>query len=112
MTGTRATAAHKDLVKLMCCSAHGSLVEIICQELSLSRRRLCTSATVLVGWMMPLPLPVRRMCDSAAHLVDHVLPDVAVRQGVLTAALEVRLVRAPPVRADRAELSLRGGDAR
>jgi hypothetical protein len=30
------------------------------------------------------------MCDSAAHLVDHVLPDVPVRQRVLTAPHEVR----------------------
>jgi hypothetical protein len=34
------------------------------------------------------------MCDSAAHLVDHVLPDVPVRQGVLTAPHEVRRVLA------------------
>ena len=32
------------------------------------------------------------MCDAAAHLVDHVLPDVSVRQGVLTAPHEVRRV--------------------
>ncbi|XYI04161.1 transposase zinc-binding domain-containing protein [Sorangium sp. So ce1128] len=32
----------------------------------------------------------RRMCDSAAHLVEHVLPDVPVRQWVLTAPPEVR----------------------
>ncbi len=30
------------------------------------------------------------MCDAAAHLVDHVLPDVPVRQWVLTAPHEVR----------------------
>jgi len=32
----------------------------------------------------------RRMCGSAAHLVDRVLPDVPVRQWVLTAPYEVR----------------------
>jgi hypothetical protein len=36
----------------------------------------------------------RRMCDAAAHLVDHVLPDVPVRQWVLTAPHEVRRVLA------------------
>ena len=36
----------------------------------------------------------RRMCDAAAHLVDHVLPDVPVRQWVLTAPNEVRRVLA------------------
>ena len=35
-----------------------------------------------------------RMCGSAAHLVDHVLPDVPVRQWVLTAPHEVRRVLA------------------
>lgn len=34
------------------------------------------------------------MCDSAAHLVDHVLPDVPVRQWELTAPHEVRRVHA------------------
>ena len=34
------------------------------------------------------------MCDAAAHLVDHVLPDVPVRQCVLTAPHEVRRVLA------------------
>jgi hypothetical protein len=34
------------------------------------------------------------MCDAAAHLVDHVLPDVPVRQWVLTAPHEVRRVLA------------------
>jgi Transposase zinc-binding domain len=32
----------------------------------------------------------RRMCGTAAHLVDHVLPDVPVRQWVLTVPSEVR----------------------
>lgn len=32
------------------------------------------------------------MCGSAAHVVDHVLPDVPVRQWVLTAPHEVRSV--------------------
>ena len=32
----------------------------------------------------------RRMCGCAAHLVDHVVPDVPVRQWVLTAPHEVR----------------------
>jgi hypothetical protein len=36
----------------------------------------------------------RRMCGSAAHLVDCVLPDVPVRQWVLTAPHEVRRVLA------------------
>src|SRR5262249_37269851 len=36
----------------------------------------------------------RRMCGTAAHLVDHVLPDVPVRQWVLTAPFEVRRVLA------------------
>jgi Putative transposase/Transposase zinc-binding domain len=36
----------------------------------------------------------RRMCGSAAHLVDHVLPDVPVRQWVLTAPHDVRSVLA------------------
>jgi len=36
----------------------------------------------------------RRMCGSAAHLVDHVLPDVPLRQWVLTAPYEVRRVHA------------------
>jgi len=36
----------------------------------------------------------RRMCGSAAHLVDHVQPDIAVRQWVLTAPHEVRRVLA------------------
>ena len=36
----------------------------------------------------------RRMCGSAAHLVDHVLPDVPLRQWVLTAPYEVRRVLA------------------
>jgi hypothetical protein len=34
------------------------------------------------------------MCDSAAHRVDHVLPDVPVRQWVLTAPHEARRVLA------------------
>jgi len=34
------------------------------------------------------------MCDAAAHLVDPVLPDVPVQQGVLTAPQEVRRVLA------------------
>jgi hypothetical protein len=34
------------------------------------------------------------MCDAAAHLVDHVLPDVPVRQWVLTAPHEVHRVLA------------------
>ena len=36
----------------------------------------------------------RRMCGSAAHLVDHVLPDVPVRQWVLTTPFRVRRVLA------------------
>ena len=36
----------------------------------------------------------RRMCGSAAHLVDRALPDVAMRQWVLTAPNEVRRVLA------------------
>ena len=36
----------------------------------------------------------RRMCGTAAHLADHVLPNVAVRQWVLTAPFEVRRVMA------------------
>jgi hypothetical protein len=36
----------------------------------------------------------RRMCGTAAHLVDHVLPNVPVRQWVLTAPHEVRRVLA------------------
>ncbi len=33
----------------------------------------------------------RRMCNGAAHLVDHVLPDVPVRQWVLSVPFEFRL---------------------
>ena len=36
----------------------------------------------------------RRMCGTGAHLVDHVLPDTAMRQWVLTAPFEVRRVMA------------------
>ena len=34
------------------------------------------------------------MCGTAAHLVDRVLPDVSVRQWVVTAPYEVRRVLA------------------
>jgi len=36
----------------------------------------------------------RRMCNGAAHLVDHVLPDVPVRQWVLSVPFELRLLLA------------------
>ena len=36
----------------------------------------------------------RRMCNGAAHLVDHVLPDVPVRQLVLSVPFELRLLLA------------------
>ena len=36
----------------------------------------------------------RRMCSTAAHLVDHVLPDVPVRQWVLSVPWELRLLLA------------------
>ena len=36
----------------------------------------------------------RRMCGTACHLVDHVFPDVPVRQWVLTVPFEVRRVLA------------------
>ena len=54
----------------------------------------------------------RRMCDAAAHLVDHVLPDVPVRQWVLTAPHEVRRVHALRAgRTDGAGPHLRGGNS-
>jgi len=36
----------------------------------------------------------RRMCNGAAHLVDHVIPDVPVRQWVLSVPFELRLLLA------------------
>ena len=36
----------------------------------------------------------RRMCDTAAHLVDHVLPDVRLRQWVLSVPFEMRILLA------------------
>jgi hypothetical protein len=36
----------------------------------------------------------RRMCDTAAHVVDHVLPDVRLRQWVLSVPFELRLLLA------------------
>jgi hypothetical protein len=32
------------------------------------------------------------MCNGAAHLVDHVIPDVPVRQWVLSVPFELRLL--------------------
>ena len=34
------------------------------------------------------------MCNGAAHLVDHVIPDVPVRQWVLSVPFELRLLLA------------------
>src|SRR5664280_1878100 len=36
----------------------------------------------------------RRMCNGAAHLVDHVIPDVPIRQWVLSVPFELRLLLA------------------
>src|SRR5664280_1165768 len=44
-------------------------------------------------WACP-SCSARRMCNGAAHLVDHVLPDVPVRQLVLSVPFELRLLLA------------------
>lgn len=49
---------------------------------SCKRRGLCPSCNA------------RRMCSTAAHLVDHVFPDVPVRQWVLSVPWELRLLLA------------------
>lgn len=64
-------------------------------------RVVCPScrAEILVGFSCKCrgtcpSCSARRMCGTAAHLVDHVLPDVPVRQWVLTAPHEIRRVLA------------------
>jgi hypothetical protein len=48
----------------------------------------------------------RRMCNEAAHLVDHVIPRVAVRQFVLSAPFELRLLLASRADAFGAKTSI------
>ena len=67
--------------------AHGFL-RVVCPK---CRQEIVVASSCTCRGACP-SCSARRMCDAAAHLVDHVLPDVPVRQGVLTAPHEVRRV--------------------
>jgi hypothetical protein len=59
------------------CCGHELLLALSCKV-----RGVCPSCSA------------RRACESAAHLIDHVLPDVPLRQWVLSVPFEMRLLLA------------------
>ena len=69
--------------------AHGFL-RVVCSK---CRREIVVAYSCKCRGACP-SCSARRRCDAAAHLVDHVLPDVPVRQWVLTAPHEARRVLA------------------
>ena len=62
------------------------------------RRPVTRSLLVQAAWRLPF-CNARRMCAAAAHLTDHVLPDVPLRQWVLSVPFELRLLLAKNARA-------------
>ncbi len=66
------------------CSACGAQLLV---AFSCKRRGVCPSCNA------------RRMCATAAHLTDHVLPDVPLRQWVLSVPFELRLLLAKDAQA-------------